>query len=93
MNFELLSRLPNRAPLTPSLLFVHGPWHGVSCWDEFFRPYFAQHGYIAYALSLLGHGASEGRELMRGTSIAEYVEDVAQVAQHRIVEWLKAQGL
>jgi pimeloyl-ACP methyl ester carboxylesterase len=42
-------------------------------------PYFAQHGYTSYALSLRGHGASEGRERLRWTSLAEYVADVAQV--------------
>jgi alpha-beta hydrolase superfamily lysophospholipase len=42
-------------------------------------PYFAQHGYSSHALSLRGHGASEGRERLRWTSLADYVADVAQV--------------
>jgi pimeloyl-ACP methyl ester carboxylesterase len=67
------------ARLTP-ILFVHGMWHGAWCWDERFMPYFAQHGYAAYALSLRGHGASEGNKQFRWTSIVDYVTDVAQVA-------------
>ncbi len=81
LSLELLSRLPESHSEHPPLLFVHGAWHSAWCWDEFFLPYFAQHGYAAYALSLRGHGASEGRERLRWTSIAEYVEDVAQAAQ------------
>lgn len=42
-------------------------------------PYFAQYGYAAYALSLRGHGGSEGRERLRWTSLADYVADVVQV--------------
>jgi alpha-beta hydrolase superfamily lysophospholipase len=41
----------------------------------------SQHGYAAYAFDLRGHGNSDGRGRLRWTRIAEYVEDVAQVAQ------------
>ena len=45
-------------------------------------PYFAQQGYAAYALSLRGHGASEGRDKIRWQSAAhDYVADVAQIVQ------------
>jgi pimeloyl-ACP methyl ester carboxylesterase len=53
--------------------------HAAWCWAEHFLPYFAQHGYVSHALSLRGHGGSEGRERLRWTSLDEYVYDVAQV--------------
>ncbi len=80
-HLEVLSRLPESYSNHPPLLFVHGAWHGAWCWDEHFLPYFARHGYAAYAVSLRGHGASGGRERLRWTSLMEYVEDVTQIAQ------------
>ena len=62
------------------ILFVHGMSHAAWCWAEHFLPYFAQHGYVSHALSLRGHGSSEGRERLRWTSLDEYVSDLAQVA-------------
>jgi alpha-beta hydrolase superfamily lysophospholipase len=46
-----------------------------------FLDYFAQHGYVAHALNLRGHGNSEGRERLRWTRIADFVEDVANTVQ------------
>jgi len=80
MKLEIISRYPSgKAHATP-LLFVHGAWHAAWCWDVHFLDYFAQHGYAAHALSLRGHGGSEGRDNLRWTRIADYVEDVAQAA-------------
>ena len=76
---ELITRLPEVTAKATPLLFVHGAWHGAWCWDEYFLPYFAQQGYASYALSLRGHGNSPGRERLRWTRLAEYVEDVAQI--------------
>jgi alpha-beta hydrolase superfamily lysophospholipase len=61
------------------ILFVHGMWHAAWCWAEHFVPYFTQHGYVSYTLSLRGHGDSEGRERLRWMSLADYVSDVSQV--------------
>jgi len=47
---------------------------------EHFLPNFAQHRYPFLVLSLRGHGASEGIERLRRTSLTDYVVDVAQVA-------------
>ena len=80
MKLEVLSEIPASAAHATPILFVHGMWHGAWCWAEHFLPYFAQHGYAAYALSLRGHGASEGREKLRWTSLAKYVVDVSQAA-------------
>jgi pimeloyl-ACP methyl ester carboxylesterase len=81
MQLEVITHQPEgRAHPTP-LLFVHGAWHGAWCWENFL-PYFAQQGYECHALSLRGHGESEGRSGIRGYSAAhDYVADVAQVIQ------------
>lgn len=78
MKLEIITRKSETAPRPTPLLFVHGAWHGAWCWDEFFLPYFARFGYECHALSLRGHGNSEGK--VRWASYGGYVEDVAQVA-------------
>ncbi|MGC9334072.1 MAG: alpha/beta hydrolase [Anaerolineae bacterium] len=80
MKLEVVSREPQGEARSAPILFVHGMWHGAWCWDEHFMPYFAQHGYATYALSLRGHGTSEGRERLRWNTLANYVADVEQVA-------------
>jgi pimeloyl-ACP methyl ester carboxylesterase len=62
------------------LLFVHGAWHAAWCWDEHFLSYFADKGYRAVAVSLRGHGSSPTPKL-RACSVADYVEDVSEVAE------------
>jgi pimeloyl-ACP methyl ester carboxylesterase len=62
------------------LLFVHGAWHAAWCWDEHFLDFFAEMGYRAMALSLRGHGTSPTARPLRSCSIADYVDDVASVA-------------
>lgn len=79
MKLELLVRQPAAQTHPTPLLFIHGAWHGAWCWDEYFLPYFAGQGYMAYALSLRGHGNSEGREGIRKYSVKHYIEDVEQV--------------
>jgi len=79
MELEVLAQIPTGAVRPTPLLFVHGAWHAAWCWEHFL-PYFARHGYAAYALSLRGHGGSSGREQIRWHSAARgYVADLAQV--------------
>lgn len=79
MKLEVISKHPLEKTHTTPLLFVHGAWHGAWCWDNFL-PYFANQGYEVYALSLRGHGNSEGRAGIRWYSTGNYVADLAQVA-------------
>jgi non-heme chloroperoxidase len=65
----------------PPLLFVHGAYIGAWCWAQYFLPYFADHGFDCYALSLRGHGESEGIETLQLHGIDDYVADVFAVAQ------------
>jgi alpha-beta hydrolase superfamily lysophospholipase len=81
MRLATVVREPATRSHTTPLLFVHGAWHGAWCWEEFFLPYFAQHGYVACALDLRGHGKSGERERLRWMSIANYVSDLAEVAR------------
>ena len=62
------------------LLFVHGGWHGAWCWDEYFLDFFSDRGYRALAVSLRGHGNSPTSKPLSTCSIADYVDDVASVA-------------
>jgi pimeloyl-ACP methyl ester carboxylesterase len=80
MQLEVITNVENVTRPAP-ILFVHGAWHAAWCWENF-QPYFAQQGYASHAVSLRGHGASEGRDKIRWHSAAHgYVADVAQIAQ------------
>jgi non-heme chloroperoxidase len=76
---EVLSYEPRGTSTRPPLLFVHGAFTAAWCWAEHFLPFFAAQGYRAQALSLRGHGMSEGRTQLDWHSISDYVDDVAQV--------------
>lgn len=80
---EVFSCLPKRHSGKPSLLFIHGAFAGGWMWTETFMPFLADAGYPCYALSLRGHGGSDGCEHIDWHSIADYVDDV-----RTIVEWL-----
>ncbi len=77
---EIINRKPQRQLFETPLLFIHGTGHAAWCWDEYFLPYFAERGFDCYALSLRGHGASEGHEKLKWASVADYVSDVSRVA-------------
>jgi pimeloyl-ACP methyl ester carboxylesterase len=75
---EVLSRAPTTSRDAPPLLFVHGAWHGAWCWDEHFLGYFSERGFSAHAVSLRGHGESEGKEGLRSVRLSDFVEDLKQ---------------
>jgi pimeloyl-ACP methyl ester carboxylesterase len=80
MHLEVITEKPASVTHPAPILFVHGMWHAAWCWAEHFLPYFSQHGCAIYALSLRGHGGSEGHERLRWTSLNDYVSDVVGVA-------------
>ena len=81
MKLEVLHKGGRGDSALSPLLFVHGAWHGAWCWDEHFLDYFAGLGYECVAPSLRGHGGSPGGARMNRYRIADYVADVASVAQ------------
>lgn len=80
MHLEVISHAPAANPRPTPILFVHGAWHGAWAWEDHDLAYFAQHGYHTHALSLRGHGGSDGHEGLRWHRISDYVADVKQVA-------------
>ncbi len=78
---EVVVQKPDSRESKTPLLFVHGMWHAAWCWEENFLPYFAQNNHASYAVSLRGHGKSEGRNRLRWTSLTEYATDVAAVVE------------
>lgn len=81
MHLEVLTIKPEEKITTPPLLFVHGASHAAWCWKEHFLPYFAGHGYAASAVSVRGHGGSEGREQLTSFRLSDYTEDVLKVLE------------
>ncbi len=79
MYLEVIKKKPNGNSRPTPLLFIHGAWHGAWCWENF-QSYFAEQGYASYALNLRGHGNSEGRDRLRWFRAADYVADVAHIA-------------
>ena len=62
------------------LLFVHGAFHGAWCWAQYFLDFFAAEGYRALALNLRGHGNSPSDKPLNRCTVADYVDDVHEVA-------------
>lgn len=79
MRLEIISRLPLAASRRVPLVFVHGSNSAAWVWEEHFLPYFARHGYPAHAVSLSGHGGSEGFNRLQMLTLQDYVDDLAEV--------------
>lgn len=79
-HLEVRKRLPEGATRKPPLLFIHGGYCDAWFWEPYFLPWFAAQGYPAYALSLRGHGASGGGDMLFMASLDDYEADVERVA-------------
>ena len=79
MHLEVIKKTPPEITHPNPILFIHGMWHAAWCWAEYFLPYFSQHGYAAYAISIRGHGSSEGKKKLRWSSLDDYISDVSHV--------------
>jgi pimeloyl-ACP methyl ester carboxylesterase len=73
---ERLTALPRGCPQPVDVLFLHGICTGASIFAEHFLDAFAAAGFRAHALSLRGHGGSEGREWLKTFTLADYVADL-----------------
>jgi Alpha/beta hydrolase family len=58
------------------IICVHSFWANARCWAPM-QQQLAEHGHRSTAISLRGHGTSEGR--LRGSSIGDYAADVSHV--------------
>ena len=76
---EVFSCKPARKTGQTPLLFVHGAFAGAWMWTETFMPVLAKAGYPCYAVSLRGHGGSDGRDHIDWHSINDYVDDLVKV--------------
>jgi pimeloyl-ACP methyl ester carboxylesterase len=82
MKLEYLHQPPISSPTAPSfsrptLIFIHGSFHGAWCWEKYFLPFFAQHGYDCYALSLRGQGNSDRGNLKVAGTLDSHAADVS----------------
>jgi len=80
---EVFSCLPEKPSSRPPVLFIHGAFAGGWMWTETFMPFLAKAGYPCHALSLRGHGGSQGLDQIDWHSINDYIADVTT-----IVDWL-----
>ncbi|MGO8781082.1 MAG: alpha/beta hydrolase [Rhodomicrobium sp.] len=76
MQLELIYAAPDGQQKPVKLLFVHGICTGAWVWQRSFLPYFAGLGYESYALSLRGHGGSEGHKKIREFTLDDFADDV-----------------
>jgi len=76
MRLEMLSRLPEGAKREVSVLLVHGICLGAWVWEDNFLPFLAARGFPAHALSLRGHGESDGRERIRSWRLKDFAADL-----------------
>ncbi|HNW78961.1 MAG TPA: alpha/beta fold hydrolase [Candidatus Competibacteraceae bacterium] len=81
MQLHLISRYPETTPRPTPLLFVHGSFSDARVWDVHVLPYCSRHGYEAHAVSLRGHGLSEGHAHLHRWRLADYVADLARAAR------------
>jgi pimeloyl-ACP methyl ester carboxylesterase len=76
MKLELIKEAAQGPSRPVKLLFIHGICTSAWLWRPLFLPYFAGLGYESYALSLRGHGQSEGREDIRKFTLADFADDI-----------------
>jgi len=79
MHLEIIHEPSQNGEEKTPILFIHGAFNGAWMWQDNFMQYFADQGHPTYALSLRGHGQSEGRKRLQRNRLADYVKDVKKV--------------
>ncbi len=59
----------------PTLLFVHGAWHGAWAWEPFVG-FFRERGYTCRTFDLSGHGSDPQPPDFQSFNVATYVRDL-----------------
>ena len=67
---------PEAAAEAPSILLVHGAWHGAWCWERQFAPRLRELGHQVETLDLPKHGGKPGPQSIGFPSIREYADAV-----------------
>lgn len=74
---SLQARDRTRAPI----LMVHGAYTHAGSWLRTFMPWFAARGHDVYALSLRGHGGSDGGAMIDAFGLDDYGADVRRALE------------
>jgi pimeloyl-ACP methyl ester carboxylesterase len=82
MHLELIHSAARGTRKPVKLLFIHGICTGAWVWEQSFLPFFSSLGYESYALSLRGHGGSDGREKIRRFTLKDFAGDVEWALKH-----------
>jgi pimeloyl-ACP methyl ester carboxylesterase len=75
---ELIEARPAVPAMGAPILLLHGAFGGAWMWREIFMPYFALRGRVSMAVSVRGHGESEGRADLRSWHLSQYLDDVSR---------------
>ena len=78
-----IETIPFGSPIDdrPPLLLIHGAYCGAWVWRHYFIPYFESKGWHGIAMSLRGHGQSEGFTTLDLYGIHDFVDDAEAVLQ------------
>jgi pimeloyl-ACP methyl ester carboxylesterase len=75
---EVIEAWPEEPAVGAPILLLHGAFGGAWIWREIFMPYFACRGRVSIAVSVRGHGKSEGRADLRTWQLSHYLDDVSR---------------
>ncbi|KAK9700189.1 hypothetical protein RND81_08G222200 [Saponaria officinalis] len=67
-----------------SLVFIHGSFHGAWCWAENWLPFFSNHGFDCYALSLIAQGESDAPADKVAGTLETHAADIAHFIQNEL---------
>lgn len=79
---ELIRASSMRETKRGSILLIPGAYHGAWAFEHNLLPFFAQEGFDVYAMSLRGHGFSDGKAQVMEASFDDYVRDVETILKH-----------
>ncbi len=75
-SLEFLVHRPGGRSGAAPVLLVHGAFTGAWCWTENWLGALGGRGRLAAAVSLRGHGTSEGREALAWTGLHDFAADL-----------------
>jgi len=73
--YKLESIIAGKGGKNTPLIFVPGGFHGAWCWHNL-QDFFAEKNHCSYAISIRGHGKSEGKEELKNLGLLDTVKDL-----------------